>query len=174
MLLQRSTWLSKAGVLSRGIQRTATRSLTIPFLSTLPQKAGGVEGTPNDAYVPPAVDKMHGSYHWDFERALAVSMVPLMTIPLAAGGSISTVADSLLACVLLGHVYVGFQSCIIDYIPKRVYGKNFNYAMYLLSLGSVISAVGIYKLETEEDGVVGVLTNLWKAGSTESEEKKDA
>lgn len=129
-------------------------------------------GSPNDAYVPPPPDKAHGSFHWDFERILAVAMVPLVTIPLASGGSISTVADSLLASVLLGHLYVGFQSCIIDYIPKRVYGKNFNYAMYLLTLGSVFSAIGIYKLETEENGIVGVLTNLWS--STKESSKKES
>lgn len=163
----------KEGLARRALQCTARRNLTIPFLSTLPQKAGGVVGTPNDAYHPPAVDKMHGSYHWDFERALAVAMVPLVTIPLAAGGSISTVADSLLASVLLGHVYVGFQSCIIDYIPARVYGKNHNYAMYLLTLGSVFSALGIYKLETEENGIIGVLSRLWTADRESQESKKD-
>ncbi|QLL31911.1 hypothetical protein HG536_0C00780 [Torulaspora globosa] len=172
MFLQRSVLLGRS-VASCGLQRTATRAFTIPFLSKLPQKAGGVEGTPNDAYVPPAVDKMHGSYHWDFERALAVAMVPLAVTQLASGGSAPQVADAVLASVLLGHVYIGFQSCIIDYIPRRVYGRNYNYAMYLLTLGSVFSAVGIYKLETEENGVIGVLTSLWKAGSGR-EEKKDA
>lgn len=170
-MLQRS--FIKEGLARRALQCTARRNLTIPFLSTLPQKAGGVVGTPNDAYHPPPVDKMHGSYHWDFERALAVAMVPLATIPLATGGSISTVADSLLASVLLGHVYIGFQSCIIDYIPARVYGKNHNYAMYLLTLGSVFSALGIYKLETEENGIIGVLSRLWTADRESQESKKD-
>lgn len=149
---------------------TAKKSLTIPFLSTLPQKAGGVSGTSDDAFVPPPVDKMHGSYHWDFERVLAVSLIPLVTVPLATGGSFISVTDSLLASVLLAHVYVGFQSCIIDYIPKRVYGKNFNYAMYLLTLGSLVSAIGVYKLETEENGLIGVITSLW--GSKKNEKKE--
>lgn len=170
-MFQRS--LSRGFVARKALQCTAKRSLTIPFLSTLPQKAGGVTGTPNDAYKPPAVDKAHGSYHWDFERFLAISMVPLVTVQLATGGSASGVADTLLASVLLGHVYIGFQSCIIDYIPARVYGKNHNYAMYLLTLGSVFSALGIYKLETEENGIIGVVSRLWTADRESQESKKE-
>lgn len=155
---------------ARAFHSTAKKSLTIPFLSTLPQAPGGVKGTVNDAYVPPPSHKTHGSLHWDFERVIAISMVPLVTIPLATTGSISSVADSLLSSVLLAHCYVGFQSCIIDYIPKRVYGKNHNYAMYLLTLGSVLSALGIYKLQTEENGVVGILKKFW---ASDREEKRE-
>lgn len=166
-------WLAR-GVAARGLQRTTTRSLTIPFLSTLPQKPGGVQGTPNEAFVPPPVDKLHGSYHWDFERCIAVAMIPLVMTQLATEGGAPQIADAMLATVLLGHVYSGFQSCIIDYIPKRVYGKNHNYAMYLLTLGSVFSAVGIYKLETEEHGIIGVLTTIWKAQKPEKEAEAKA
>lgn len=152
---------------ARAFQTSSKRSLTIPFLSTLPQAPGGVKGTVNDAYKPPAPHKTHGSYHWDFERVVAVGMMPLVGTALASG-NISTVGDSILASLLLAHVYVGFQSCIIDYIPKRVYGKNHNYAMYLLTLGSLFSAVGIYKLEAEEIGIIGAVKQLWN----HKEEKK--
>ncbi|CAR26890.1 hypothetical protein ZYGR_0I01620 [Zygosaccharomyces rouxii] len=157
--------------LNRAFHTTSKRSLTIPFLSTLPQKPGGVEGTPNDPFIAPEPHKTHGSYHWDFERFLAVSMIPLVTLPLATGGSVSTVADGLLSTILLGHLYVGFQSCIIDYIPARVYGKNHGRAMFLLSLGSLLSIIGVYKLETEENGTIGVLTSLWK--NREDQEQKE-
>lgn len=160
--------------LQRAFHTSTKRSLTIPFLSTLPQKPGGVEGTPNDAYTFPPPDKLHGSYHWDFERFIAVCMIPLVTLPLATGGSISTVADTLLSSVLVAHLYTGFQSCIIDYIPARVYGKNHGRAMFLLALGSVFSFIGIYKLETQENGSIGVLTSLWGADKDQSkQEKKD-
>ncbi|CAH00958.1 CybS family protein [Kluyveromyces lactis] len=152
---------------ARAFQTTARKNLTIPFLSTLPQAPGGVKGNVNDAYVPPAPEKLHGSLHWDFERVLAISLIPLVTVPLAATGSISTVLDTALASVLLGHCYVGFQSCIIDYIPSRVYGKNHTYAMYLLGLGSLFSVVGIYHMETKEGGLIGVLKNIWSKPSTE-------
>lgn len=154
----------------RAFQTTAKKSLTIPFLSTLPQTPGGVKGDVNDAYVPPAPEKIHGSLHWDFERVVAISMVPLVTVPLAASGSISTALDTMLASMLLCHCYVGFQSCIIDYIPARVYGKNHNYAMYLLGFGSIISVFGIYQIETKENGIIGILTSLWTKPTEKKEE----
>ncbi|SCV04143.1 LANO_0G08416g1_1 [Lachancea nothofagi CBS 11611] len=156
----------------RALHSTSKRSLTIPFLSTLPQNPGGVKGDVNDACLPPpSPDRLHGSVPWDVERVSAVALIPLVGSALASGGDVSVVADSILATVLLGHVYVGFQSCIIDYIPTRVYGKNHNYAMYLLTLGSLFAGVGIYKLETEENGLTGVVQKLWTA-SNHSEEKK--
>ncbi|BAP72654.1 Succinate dehydrogenase [ubiquinone] cytochrome b small subunit [Kluyveromyces marxianus] len=154
---------------TRAFQTTAKKNLTIPFLSTLPQAPGGVTGQVNEAYVAPPPEKLHGSLHWNFERALAISLVPLVTVPLATTGSISTALDATLASVLLAHCYVGLQSCIIDYIPARVYGKNHNYAMYLLGIGSVFSAVGIYQIETKEGGIMGVVKNLW---TKPAEEKK--
>ncbi|SCU89537.1 LAME_0E04104g1_1 [Lachancea meyersii CBS 8951] len=155
----------------RTLHQTGSRSLTIPFLSTLPQNPGGVKGDVNDAVKPPAPSRIHGSLHWDFQRVTSVALLPLVGSSLASGGDISVVADSILATMLLGHVYVGFQSCIIDYIPARVYGKNHNYAMYLLTLGSLFAGVGIYKLETEEEGLTGLVKKLWTVNrSTEAKQ----
>ncbi|KAL6941482.1 hypothetical protein ACO0RG_002614 [Hanseniaspora osmophila] len=153
--------------------KSAVNKLTIPFLSTLPQNAGGVKGDVNSNLTPPKSDKMHGGIHWDFEKILSIGLVPLCGASLASGGDISGVADTLLSGILLAHVWVGFQSCIIDYIPARVYGKNHNYAMYLLSLGSLVSVYGIYELETKENGLIGVVKKLWGTPGQDSEIKEE-
>lgn len=149
------------------------RHFTIPFLPTLPQNPGGVKGTVNDNLVHPKVDKFHASYHWNFEKVIAVGLIPLVSMSLINGGSLSTFIDLGLSYTLLMHCYVGFQSCIIDYIPKRVYGVWHNRAMYLLTLGSLLSIIGIYDMNFNEknSGTVGLTSKLWSAKSEKTEEK---
>lgn len=151
----------------------ALRSFTIPFLPTLPQNPGGVKGTINDNLPLPKVDKMHASYHWDFEKIVSVGLIPLVSLSLINGGSIATLADIGLSYLLLMHCYVGFQSCIIDYVPKRVYGVWHNRAMYILSLGTLLSIIGIYDMNTNEknSGSVSLVTKIWSAKSEKKEEK---
>ncbi|KAG0677039.1 membrane anchor subunit of succinate dehydrogenase, Sdh4 [Pichia californica] len=137
----------------------ASRSLS--FIKTIPQPPGHIIGTVNDAYVPPKPNKLHGSIHWTAERIAVLGMTPLIIAPFITGTS---PLDGAMAGLLLYHCYAGFQSCIIDYIPRRVYGSLHYAAMYLLAFGSAVSAYGIYKIENEEkDGVWGVLKKLWAA-----------
>ncbi|CAI4058407.1 succinate dehydrogenase membrane anchor subunit SDH4 SKDI_04G3990 [Saccharomyces kudriavzevii IFO 1802] len=159
----------------RAFQSTAKKSFTIPFLPVLPQKPGGVKGTPNDAYVPPPENKLEGSYHWYMEKIFTLSVVPLATTAMLTTGPLSTAADSFFSVMLLGYCYMEFHSCVTDYISERVYGVWHKYAMYMLGLGSAVSLFGIYKLETENDGVVGLIKSLWgssKRGDSEKIEVK--
>lgn len=130
-------------------------------IKTIPQPPGFIVGTVNDAYVPPKPNKTHGSYHWTSERAVAIGLVPFCAIPAFTGAT--TAVDSIMAGLLLYHSYAGFQSCIIDYIPKRVYGSYHNYAMYLLTFGTGVAAYGIYEIENKEGGITTILSKLWKA-----------
>ncbi len=130
------------------------------FIKTIPQPPGYIVGTVNDAYVPPKPSKVHGSRHWTFERLVSVGLVPLTVAPFAFG-SITPFADSILSVLLLIHSYTGFQSCIIDYIPKRVYGWVHGAAMGLLSFGSAVSLYGIYVLESNDIGLTSIFMKLW-------------
>lgn len=132
-------------------------------IKTIPQPPGYIVGTVNDAYVPPPPHKLEGSLHWTSERIVAIGMLPLVLAPFITGGGASTLIDSTMSALLLFHCHTGFQSCIIDYIPKRVYGSYHNYAMYLLTFGTGIAGYGIYQIETKEGGVSNIISKLWKA-----------
>jgi succinate dehydrogenase (ubiquinone) membrane anchor subunit len=149
------------------LHTSAVRKIDIPFLKQIPQPPGYIVGTVNDAYVPPKASKSHGSLHWTAERAIAIGMVPLATIPFVTG-SVAPVLDATFAGLILAHSWIGFQSCIIDYIPKRVYGAQHNYAMWLLTFGTGVAAYGIYQIEANDVGLTGLLKKVW----TKPEEKK--
>lgn len=131
-------------------------------IRTIPQPPGNIVGTVNDAYVPPKADKVHGSYHWTSERLVAVALVPLVVSLFASPASV--VLDTALSSFVLYHSYTGFQSCIIDYIPKRVYGAYHNYAMYLLTFGTGVAGYGIYEMEKKEKGgISSIVGKIWRA-----------
>lgn len=69
-----------------------------------------------------SIDKAHGAYHWAFERAISVALIPLTIAPFAAG-SLNPVTDAVFAAALIIHSHIGFESCVIDYIPTRKYGS---------------------------------------------------
>lgn len=149
--------------LTKPANRIASFSSLVPkrsIIPTIPQPPGYIVGTVNDAYVTPPRDKLHGSRHWTFDRLVSVGLVPLTIAPFAFG-SISPASDSILSVLLLIHSYAGFQSCIIDYIPKRVYGWLHGAAMGLLSFGSFVSLYGIYLLESHDIGFTSIFTKLW-------------
>lgn len=88
-------------------------------------------------------------------------MTPLVVAPLITG---TPIADGAMSALLLYHMYAGFQSCIIDYIPKRVYGGLHNLAMAFLAAGTAVVGYGLYKIEQQnEDGLYGLLKKLWVA-----------
>ncbi|KAG7826715.1 hypothetical protein KL919_003630 [Ogataea angusta] len=133
------------------------------FIKTIPQPPGNIVGTVNDAYVPPPPHKLHGSLHWTSERVVAIGMAPLIMTPFVTGTSYPLV-DSVMGTLLLYHCYVGFESCIIDYIPLRVYGIWHKVAIGLLGFGTLVAGYGVYLIEkTEKEGLVGVVKKLWKA-----------
>lgn len=84
-----------------------------------------------------SLDKAHGSYHWAFERAMSVALIPLTIAPFAAG-SLNPVTDALLAATLIIHSHIGFESCVIDYIPTRKYGAFAKFMGWVLKLATAV------------------------------------
>ncbi|CDR45381.1 CYFA0S18e00562g1_1 [Cyberlindnera fabianii] len=150
------------------LHTSAVRKFDIPFLKQIPQPPGYIVGTVNDAYIGPKASRSHGSLHWTAERLISIGLVPLATVPFFTG-SVAPVLDATFAGLILAHSFIGFQSCIIDYIPKRVYGKQHDYAMWLLAFGTAVAAYGIYEIESKDVGLTGVLKKLWN----KPEEKKN-
>ncbi|KAG7882364.1 hypothetical protein KL905_000141 [Ogataea polymorpha] len=131
-------------------------------LKLKPQPPGNIVGTVNDAYVPPAPNEYHGSYHWAYERIVTLGMAPLMLAPFV-GGVEYPLVDAGMGMLLLWHCKAGFQSCIIDYIPLRVYGIWHKLAMGLLSAGTWLALYGLYVVETEQNGLCNIIYSLWQA-----------
>lgn len=156
----------RSGALGRS--RSHIRCISLkPNLSKfklIPPPPGGVKGTVNDAFKPPLQDPSEGSFHWDYERIAAISLLPLVTGPLyigITGGAVPPILDASLCSILLLHVQYGLTSCIVDYIPKRKFGVWHNLAMYLLYGGTVMGLYGVYQLETENNGIVDLFRRLW-------------
>lgn len=130
-----------------------------------PPPPGGVVGGFNDAFKPPEANHFHGSYHWDYERITAISLLPLTTIPMyvaLSGGVVQPLLDAAMCTALLLHVQYGLTSCIIDYIPKRKFGIWHSIARSLLYGGCALGLYGIYDLETNNNGLVDLIGKLWK------------
>lgn len=141
----------------------STRSISFKKFKLIEQPAGYIVGTVNDAYVHPPADYFHGGYHWTYERAVGVAMVPLIILPFTAMEVEYPILDAILGSLLVVHCHAGLQSCIIDYIPKRRYGVWHTYAIRLLVLGSVVSFYGVYLCETEANGVYDFVERFWKS-----------
>ncbi|KAF2246736.1 mitochondrial succinate dehydrogenase cytochrome b560 subunit D [Trematosphaeria pertusa] len=129
------------------------------ILPPLPQK---IKGTLNDPTPIPDPAPVHGSYHWSFERLVAVGLVPLTLAPFAAG-SLNPVMDSILCALLVVHSHIGFESCIIDYIPKPRIPVARSLAMWALRIGTITLGVALYSFETNDVGITEAVTRLWHA-----------
>jgi len=129
------------------------------ILPPLPQV---VQGTANDAAPIPPHSPTHGSYHWTFERLVAASLIPLTVAPFATG-SLSPVMDSVLCAAIVIHSHIGFQACIIDYLPEKRVPKTRALAKWGLRAATLTVAVGLYEFETNDVGITAAVKRIWKA-----------
>lgn len=124
------------------------------------QPAGFIVETVNEAYKPPAPNAYEGSNHWIYDRIITTAMIPLVMTPFVAGVDYPVI-DATFSTLLLIHCHAGFKSCIIDYIPKRVYGIWYGAACKLLTLGTCVAMYGIYVLETANNGLFELIKSIW-------------
>ncbi|EWC43881.1 hypothetical protein DRE_07258 [Drechslerella stenobrocha 248] len=121
-----------------------------------------VIGTVNDPTPVPPSSATHGSYHWAFERLIALSMVPLTVAPFAAGTA-NPALDAALGSALLLHSHIGFDACVTDYFPKRQYPKTRAFMVWLLRGATITAAVGLFSFQTNDVGITETVKKMWRA-----------
>lgn len=122
---------------------------------------GGIVGTVNEAVKLPEPNKVHGSYHWSFERIVAASIVPLTILPFA--NTMTPVLDAVFGSLLIVHSHIGLESCIVDYIPKRKFKKLHRASIYALWGGSALALYGLYEFETNDVGITETIRKVWNS-----------
>ncbi|KAG2188538.1 hypothetical protein INT44_001292 [Umbelopsis vinacea] len=142
----------------RGLMRA--RPMTISRIHTT--AAVSQAGT---THVP---DRVHGSYHWDVERAASAALVPLMAAQLAVGAN--PVTDVLLGVVLPVHLHIGmysvvmcFDGCITDYFPKHKTPVMNRLMTYTLTTATAGILLGCYQFNMHDVGITEFIARTWTA-----------
>ncbi|CCD24882.1 Tim18p NDAI_0E00660 [Naumovozyma dairenensis CBS 421] len=130
------------------IEQDTTKPSSLPKTFTLPKPS-----------------QVEGSYHEEYEKIAKYSLLPLSLVPFVismAGGVVPPLLDTALATTFLIYIQYGFTSCIIEYLPKEKFHRWHNAAKYLLYSFSSLSLYGIYQLETENNGLIDLISKLWQ------------
>jgi succinate dehydrogenase (ubiquinone) membrane anchor subunit len=116
--------------------------------------------------VSKAVDKMHGSHHWTFERALSVASLGLIASAFALHPN--KLIDFGLGLVLPLHSHLGFSAIITDYLPKRKFGRVYPVAMGVLYGMTGVALYGLYEVNTKGPGICEAVATVWTAKRSKS------
>lgn len=105
-------------------------------------------------------DKIHGSYHWLYERYISIGLLPLVGYPIMMGPS--RTCDLLLGLALPLHCHLGFSQIITDYLNKRKIGNVMNKGVFGLLYGATaLTVYGFYKFNTQDIGITEYVRQLW-------------
>ncbi|KDR79801.1 hypothetical protein GALMADRAFT_241884 [Galerina marginata CBS 339.88] len=122
-----------------------------------------LQGTVNDPTSFPAPSRIHGSYHWAFERLLSASLVPLTAAAFFTTGSNYPVIDGLLGVSLIMHSHIGFDSMVVDYLHPRKFPVIGRVATWALRTATVATLVGVYQFNTNDIGLTELIAKAWTA-----------
>ncbi|KAF1825476.1 succinate dehydrogenase flavo protein subunit [Dissoconium aciculare CBS 342.82] len=150
---------SQQWALQRAAFQTSARMAILP---PLPQ---AIQGTVNDPVKVPHAHPSHGSYHWTAERLVSVGLIPITILPFAVG-SLNPLLDGTLISLIIVHTYIGFQSCITDYLPNwrvPILRKVFDWANVLAVF---VVGWGWYEFETNDVGITEAIKRVWTAKKT--------
>jgi succinate dehydrogenase (ubiquinone) membrane anchor subunit len=160
--LRPSAMASRCAALRVNSIKAAAFHMSARRSAILPPGPQKIEGGVNDPAPIPEPNAAHGSYHWNFERALAAGMVPLTLAPFVAG-SLNPTTDAVICAAVLLHSHMGFQQVIIDYIPKKRYPGLRKIFWWGLRAATLTVGVGLYEFETNDIGVTEAIKRVWTA-----------
>ncbi|MDI1490256.1 MAG: membrane anchor subunit of succinate dehydrogenase, Sdh4 [Ramalina farinacea] len=71
--------------------------------------------------------------------------------------------DAILCATIIIHSHIGFESIIIDYLPKKRVPKTRALFWWGLRAGTIVVAIGLYEFETNDVGVTEAIKRIWMA-----------
>jgi succinate dehydrogenase (ubiquinone) membrane anchor subunit len=102
-----------------------------------------IKGTVNEPTTFPAPHPSHGSYHWAFERAVSVALIPLFAAGAVKHGA-SGVLDATIALTLVVHSHIGFTACLDDYLHARKFPVAGPLSSWTLKAATLATLAGLY------------------------------
>ncbi|KAJ1649187.1 membrane anchor subunit of succinate dehydrogenase, Sdh4 [Dispira simplex] len=102
-----------------------------------------------------------GSYHWDFERALSVALIPIIGAQAVYGAH--PITDLLLGVVLPLHCHIGWGAMVTDYVPTRRMPRMNKLCTWSLRTFTVLTLLGCYQFNTNDVGLTELIKRVWKA-----------
>lgn len=93
---------------------------------------------------------------------ISAGLIPLTIAPFAAG-SLNPTMDAVFCAAILIHSHIGFESIVIDYVPKKRLPKTRFVFWWGLRAATVLVGVGLYEFETNDVGVTEAIKRIWKA-----------
>ncbi|KAJ1980845.1 membrane anchor subunit of succinate dehydrogenase, Sdh4 [Dimargaris xerosporica] len=146
--------------LAHGFKTTALCAFRSTANSQVQPSSHKNHGLPESVPVHP-INRSEGSYHWDFERALSVALIPLIGAQAAYGAH--PVTDLLVGVVLPLHCHIGWSAMITDYIQARNFPRLNILSFWALRLFTVLTLVGCYQFNTNDIGLTELIKRSWKA-----------
>nr|CAG8505637.1 13822_t:CDS:2 [Entrophospora candida] len=121
--------------------------------------SGYIKGSVNDAAILPTKNKASGSFHWNFERLLSISLVPL-TITSVINGA-HPITDLCLGIILPIHCHIGFDTIITDYLPAHRSPKLNKVSTWGLKGATLLVLSGCYMINTVDVGMTEIVKRVW-------------
>jgi succinate dehydrogenase (ubiquinone) membrane anchor subunit len=71
--------------------------------------------------------------------------------------------DAILCGAILIHTHIGFEACIVDYIPRKRLPKTRKLFDWGLKAATVVVGNGLYEFETNDVGLTEAIHRIWTA-----------